>query len=165
MSTRATSASALGAALVLALFGAVACSGSEPDEGEDTQPAAVSPEVSACISGNPPGEPFDLGQIEDGSSTTLEGFSAECRSSGGRGCDEPFISLEAARCIARDSQFQAGLEQWALSLKYEVSYRRVTWGVQNVLVDDGPANYSGESLVIDAVSGRVLGRTSWRAAQ
>lgn len=163
MSTRAVSASAIGALLVLS--GAIACSGSEPGEPDDGQPPAVSAEVSACISNHPPGEPFDLGQVEEGSPATLEAFLAQCRSAGGSGCDERLISLEAARCIALDQQFQAGLDEWVLSLKYEVSYRRVTWGVQNVLVDDGPANYSGQSLIIDAVSGRVLGRTSWRATQ
>lgn len=121
--------------------------------------------MSACIDGHPASEPFDLGEVDGSGPATLEAVAAECRSSGGTGCDERFISLEAARCIAQDARFEAGLEPWSLSLSYESSRRRVTWGVQNVLVDQSPARYSGQSLILDAVTGRELGRTSWSTTQ
>ena len=41
----------------------------------------------------------------------------------------------------------------------------IQWGVENLLVDNGPDGYSGESLTVDAVNGRVLGRTTWSAVQ
>jgi hypothetical protein len=139
---------------LLALLGALACSGEEPGEGAEPQPS-VSPEISTCISSNPP---------EAAPAATEDSPAADCRSAGGSGCDEPFISLEAARCIAQHAQLEPGLTEWTLSLTYLNSYRRVSWEVQNVLVDDGP-DYSGKSLIVDAVDGQVLGRTSWRSTQ
>lgn len=176
MSTRAFFASAFGARfLTLPLFGAFACSGAEPDAGTDTQDRAVSAEVSACIASHPASEPFDVGDVVVGSPApgsgapepsppTVEAFAAECRAEGGTGCDAAFISREAARCIALDEQFPAGLGEWEIALTYHHSYRRVVWGIQNVLVDNA-SDYAGESLTVDAVNGRTLGRTSWRATQ
>lgn len=174
MSTRAVPASALRAPQVLALLGALACSGSGPGAAADTQNHAVSAEVSACTAAHPAGEPFDVGDVvvaspppgsgaPEPTPPTVETFAAECRTDGGTDCDARFISREAARCIALDEQFQAGLDEWDIALAYHHSHRRVVWGIQNVLVDNDTDGYAGESLTVDAVNGRVLGRTSWRA--
>ncbi|MEY4546375.1 MAG: hypothetical protein RL685_2570 [Pseudomonadota bacterium] len=175
MSRCAVSARAFGGSLLLALFGAIACSGSDPDDDTQTQQHAVSAEVSACIEGHPAGVPLDVGDVVVASPMsgataptppTAETFAAECRAdAAGTGCDESFLSLEAARCIAQDAQFRAGLEAWTIALTYNDSYHRVVWGVENLLVDNGPDGYSGESLTVDAVNGRVLGRTTWSAVQ
>jgi hypothetical protein len=174
MSCRAVSTGAFGGSL-LALFGAIACSGSDPDDNTETQQHVVSAEVSACIEGHPAGIPLDVGDVVVASPPlgataptppTAETFAAECRAdAAGTGCDEGFLSREAARCIAEDAQFRAGLEAWTIALTYHNSYHRVVWGVENLLVDNGPDGYSGESLTVDAVDGRVLGRTTWRAVQ
>ena len=175
MSLRSASASALGSWLLVALFGALGCSGAEPVDDTQAQQTAVSAEVSACIDGHPAGEPFDVGDVLVASPAsaapaptppTAETFAAECRAdAAGSGCDERFLSREAARCIAQGAQFRAGLDEWTIALTYHNSYHRVVWGVENLLVDDGPDGYSGESLTVDAVDGRVLGRTTWRAVQ
>ena len=141
------------------------CSGSDPkqDSLENTGPEFVSDETSACIDGHPAGDPFDVGEPEasGSASPTLDTYESQCRSAGGSGCDGAFISKEAARCIAQNEKFEAGLEPWTLGMSYEHSYGRLGWEIQNVLTNEGTA-YSGKSLTLDAVSGRVLGRTDWK---
>ncbi|HEU4577743.1 MAG TPA: hypothetical protein VFS67_05790 [Polyangiaceae bacterium] len=152
----------------LALAGSVVgCgSGSRPGEARGTGPESVSDETTACIDAHPAGEPFDVGQADtsDDPQPTLETFQSQCRAAGGSGCDGAFISREAARCIAQNEKLEAGLEPWAIGMWYEQSYRRVGWEIQNVLVDQG-STYQGTTLTVDAVSGRVLGRSSWSTTQ
>lgn len=100
---------------------------------------------------------------EAGAPATMETFVAECRSMGGTSCDEGLISKEAARCIAEKESFAPGLDAWSIGLSYQVSYHRLAWGVENLLVNRGAGDYSGQSLTLDAVSGRVLGRSNWLA--
>ena len=142
----------------------VACSASdsEQDGPRGAGPEFVSDQTSACISDHPAGEPFDVGQadISDNPSPTLETLQSKCRSAGGSGCDGAFISKEAARCIAQNEKLDTGLEPWSIGMWYEDSYRRLGWEIQNVTEDQG-STYKGTTLTVDAVSGRVLGRSNW----
>jgi hypothetical protein len=153
---------------LLALAFAFACSGSDSkqDAPQDTGPEFVSDETTACITGHPASEPFDVGQADtsDSPSPTLETFQERCRSASGLGCDGAFISREAARCIAQNEKLETGLEPWSIGMWYEDSYRRVGWEIQNVLVNQG-STYKGTTLTLDAVSGRVLGRSNWSTTQ
>jgi hypothetical protein len=134
----------------------VACAGADPKQDEPSTDANfVSSETSACISGHPAAEP----------PAALESVQAECRSAGGMNCEEPPISQEAARCIANNEQFAPGLEAWNIGLAYENSYHHLVWSVDNLLRNVSADDYSGQSLTLDAVSGRVLGRTNWNAAR
>jgi hypothetical protein len=148
---------------------AAACSGPDAKQENvgETGSNFVSAETSACISEHPAAEPFDVGDGTDVSAGSappaLESFRAECRSAGGAGCDESFMSKEAARCIAEKERFAPGLEAWTIRLSYEASYHRLVWAVENLLEDRGADGYSGQSLTLDAVNGRVLGRTAWSA--
>ena len=157
----------LGAALGLA------CSGGEAKQAEalGTSREFVSTETSACIADHPSEQPFDVGEASATSggtgstveSPTVESLAAECREASGTGCDGDLISKEAARCIAQNEHFEAGLDAWSIGLAYLHSYHRLAWGVDNLLVDHGADGYSGQSLTLDALSGRVLGRTGWSA--
>jgi hypothetical protein len=126
----------------------------------------VSDATTACISDHPASEPFDVGQADtsDSPNPTLEMFQSQCRSAGGSGCDAAFISKEAARCIAQNEKLETGLEPWMIGMWYEDSYRRLGWEIQNVTEDQG-STYKGTTLTVDAVSGRVLGRSNWTTTQ
>jgi hypothetical protein len=141
---------------------ACSASDSKQDRPTDTGAEFVSDETTACITSHPAAEPFDVGQadISDNPSPTLETFQSKCRSAGGSGCDASFISKEAARCIAQNEKLATGLEPWSIGMWYEDSYRRLGWEIQNVTEDQGPT-YKGTTLTVDAVSGRVLGRSNW----
>jgi hypothetical protein len=146
-----------------------ACAGADPKPDDASSDVNfVSNETSACISGHPAAEPFDVGDADmsgSGAPPALESFEAECRSAGGMNCDGPPISREAARCIAENEAFAPGLEAWNIGLAYANSYHRVVWSVENLLRNVSADDYSGQSLTLDAVSGRVLGRTNWNANQ
>jgi hypothetical protein len=143
---------------------AFACASPKEDDPLATSANFVSRETSACISGNPAPEPFDVGQVSAGDAPAgLDTVVAACRSTGGTGCEEAFISKEAARCIAESERFAPGLDAWSIGLDYQVSYHRVVWGVENLLVNRGAGDYSGQSITLDAVTGRVLGHTNWSA--
>ena len=92
-------------------------------------------------------------------------FVAQCQSAQGTNCNEAFISKEAARCIAQSASLEPGLEPWTIALGYTASYQRLIWSVENLLVNNGAAGYSGKSLSLDAATGRVLGRTGWMASE
>ena len=127
----------------------------------------------ACIADNPPAEPFDLGDVvvpsrAPGSSgpvaepPTAATIASECVASGGTGCDASrFISREAASCLARADEFEAGLEPWGIALVYHHRQDRVVWNVRNVTSDRGAAGSSGGALTIDATEGLILERLGW----
>jgi hypothetical protein len=160
-----------------AVFLLISCSGSDREQGTDTQGRDfVSEQTSRCISDHPASEPFDVGDVTVASpapmsgqsvpevaAPTVESFAAECQAENGTGCDEAFISKEAARCIAQQDRLEPGLEPWTLAMTYHHSYQRIVWGVENLLEDHGNDGYSGRSVTLDAVSGKVLGRTGWSA--
>ena len=159
---------------VFAVLVAGGCSSPESDDSQDEPVDAPSPEAQQCISEHPASAPFDVGAVTVGSAApmsgavapappTVETFAEECRSDGGTGCDEGFISKEAARCIAESLAFEPGLDTWGIALMYNHSYHRVVWGVENLLEDRGDDGYSGKSLTLDAARGTLLGRTSWQA--
>jgi len=141
-----------------------ACSGpdSKQDEPQSTGPEFVSDETTACISDHPAGEPFDVGDadVSAGAHPTLDTFQGQCLSAGGSGCDGAFISKDAARCIAQNEKLETGLEPWSIGMSYKASYRRLSWDIQNVTEDQG-STYGGTTVTLDAVSGRVLGRSNW----
>src|SRR5262245_21478307 len=157
---------------------ALGCSGNDPNADGDTQDGDfLANQLTDCIADNPPSEPFDVGDLSGGSvapmsggaapapqAPTLQGFVDECLASDGSGCNGSFISLGAARCIATAQSLEPGLEPWTIGLTYHHSYHRIVWGVQNLLVNTASES-SGKSLTLDAVDGRVLGRTGWRASE
>jgi len=169
--------SRLGFRLIPAVFSALVaagCSSPESDDSQDERLDTPSPEAQQCISEHPASEPFDVGDVTVANAApmsgavapappTVETFAEECRSEGGTGCDESFISREAARCIAERLAFEPGLDAWDIAMTYHHSYHRVVWGVENLLEDRGDDGYSGKSLTLDAALGTLLGRTSWDA--
>jgi hypothetical protein len=146
----------------------VGCAASDSKQGSPAgaAPGLVSDATTACIDGHPAGEPFDVGEADPsgGAQPALETFQAQCRSAGGSGCEGAFISKEAARCIAQNEKLETGLEPWSIGMWYEDSYRRLGWEIQNLIEDQGPT-YKGTTLTVDAVSGRVLGRSNWSTTQ
>lgn len=127
----------------------------------------------ACINDNPPGSPFDIGDVVVGSPPpgvpapdppSADTIAADCVMYGGTGCDaHAFISKDAASCIATLEGFEAGLERWQIALTFHNGYKRVVWNVLNKLVDQGAGAYMGQALTIDATDGGVLGRASYIA--
>jgi hypothetical protein len=156
---------ALTLAFACSVVGCAASDSKEKESGGSGQ-ELVSEETRACIDGHPVAEPFDVGQadVSDDPNPTLQTFQRHCRAAGGSECDAAFISKEAARCIAQNEKLETGLEPWVIGMWYEESYRRVGWEIQNVLVDQG-STYEGTTLTVDAVSGRVLGRSKWSTVQ
>lgn len=131
--------------------------------------------TGSCIDGNPPGDPFDVGDVvvpdrAPGSTgpalepPTAATIASECVASGGTGCEASrFISKEAASCLAELNDFEAGLERWSVALVYHHGHNRVVWNVMNVTNDEGAEGYSGGSLTLDATDGAVLGRGAYTA--
>lgn len=127
----------------------------------------------ACINGNPPGDPFDVGDVvvparAPGSTgptpepPTAATIASECAANGGTGCEASrFVSKEAALCLAESNEFEAGLRPWSVALVYHHSHDRVVWNVTNVTNDDGAEGYSGGVLTLDATDGAVLGRSAY----
>jgi hypothetical protein len=129
----------------------------------------------ACIDGNPPGDPFDVGDVvvpdqapgstgpapEPPSAATI---ASDCVASGGTGCDPSrFISKEAASCLAELNGFEAGLEPWSIALVYHHRHDRVVWNVTNVVDDGGAEGYAGGLLTLDATDGAVLAGSGYTA--
>ena len=127
----------------------------------------------ACIDDNPPGSPFDIGDVTVGSPPpgspapeppSADTIAADCVMNGGTGCDaEAFISKDAASCIATLQGFEAGLEPWQIALTFHHGYKRVVWNVTNKLVDQGGGAYMGQVLTIDATDDNVLGKAMYGA--
>jgi hypothetical protein len=93
-----------------------------------------------------------------------------CGNSAGRVCDSSrFMTAEAAICIAQAAGLEPGLQPAGTGLVYDFRFRRVAWGVSNLLYDpahptpqDGGSGTSGgHSFQIDAVSGAVLQESNW----
>jgi hypothetical protein len=129
-----------------------------------------------CIAENAPTEPFDIGDVEGlaepapepggtpmvQSPPTLADIVRECRSSGGRDCDERrFISKDAAICVAQAGGLAAGIRPWEVSLAYYANYRRVCWLITTVS-DSGRDGYGGELLVLEATSGAELEHSGYQ---
>jgi hypothetical protein len=148
------------AGCLLLLSCALGCSGPDPQPDDATQqPDFVSDQVSNCIADNPASEPFDVGDVTP-PGASMQTFVTECEAAEGSRCNEAFISKGAARCIGVSERFEPGLEPWTIGLRYHNSFHRVVWGVENLLENQGGFS-SGKSLTLDAVDGKVLGRTDW----
>jgi hypothetical protein len=129
----------------------------------------------ACIEGNPPGDPFDVGDVAVAEPAPVSGpigpapqppsaatIASECVASGGTGCDASrFISKEAAFCLAELNAFEAGLEPWSVALVYHHRHNRVVWNVRNVTDERGAEGHSGGVLTLDATNGAVLERSAY----
>lgn len=127
----------------------------------------------SCIDGNPPGDPFDVGEVvvpdrAPGSTgpapepPNAAAIASECVAGGGTGCDASrFISKAAASCLAELNEFEAGLEPWSIALLYHQGHDRVVWNVMNVVTNGGAEGYSGGVLVLDATDGAVLARNAY----
>ena len=133
--------------------------------------------VEACIAENPPTEPFDVGSTEGQAqpspvpggtpilspAPTAADIARDCRDDRGSGCNAAaFISKPAAICIARERGLELGQRPWDVSLGYYEDYRRVCWSFLNV-IETSSDGYWGDSMVLDAVTGAELGRSSYRA--
>lgn len=160
--------------VALALLGCAAEAGGNGTVAEDGT-VAEGAGTGACIDGNPPGDPFDVGDVvvpdrAPGSTgpalepPTAAAIASECVASGGTGCEASrFISKEAASCLAELNEFEPGLEPWSVALVYHHGHDRVVWNVVNVTNDESAEGYSGGSLTLDATDGAVLGRSTYTA--
>jgi len=87
-----------------------------------------------------------------------------CLTDGGTGCDAAgFISSDAAVCIATVAGLAPGLTGRSVGSVYNYGYKRVVWGVQNTLRDDGVDGQSGASMAIDATTGILIEQLGWSA--
>jgi hypothetical protein len=149
----------------------------------DAAPVPCSPEAGPCTgeaascgSQFSPEKGFsyrsDPNTFED-PSTALERARAACEAERvGDACDpRKFLTREAAICIARADGLKEGVAPWFAAIRFHGSYRRVVWNVRNTLLIEGPSvsadggpggSMQGVSLTIDAITGSVLGRQTWR---
>jgi hypothetical protein len=142
-------------------------------DGRDTMDATDG--ARQCMADNPPTDPFDVGDVAIASlapgstgpepqAPSVFTIASDCVASGGTGCDAArFISREAASCLAELSGFEAGIQPWSIALVYHHSHGRVVWNVMNVVNDDGAEGYSGGTLTLDAMDGRILSRSGYTA--
>lgn len=87
-------------------------------------------------------------------------------------CDsKQYLSEEAVLCITRLTDFPRGIgiRPWNPKLhvwqaEEEGAPRRVAWVVYATLVYSSEKGHSGVALEVDAVSGEVLGSTTWAPA-
>jgi hypothetical protein len=131
--------------------------------------------IGSCLGQSPP-DRVDAGGVDGGvtagpepvgdsggqqAPSTFADVARECSTGGGRDCDESrFISAAAAMCIARVGGLAPGLQPWSVWLMYAANYRRVVWMVMTVR-EASASGYRGELLVLDAVSGDELERTTY----
>lgn len=74
-----------------------------------------------------------------------------------RECDRKrFLSPQAATCLAAENSFPPGIEPWRLALSFDSRLQKVVWNVLNVVSREDAANWNGQSLVLDAMTGNVL---------
>lgn len=118
--------------------------------------------IGTCLEENPRPAAVDAGDTGgDGAPPTLADVARDCSEQGGVNCDErSFISLEAATCIARVSGLAAGVRPWSATLGYVARYGRVVWTLTTVR-EASASSSRGELLVLDAVSGDELERTTY----
>lgn len=135
-------------------------------------------EAAGCVADNPASIPFDVGDVsvgarppsEPGGETivaptpTAADIAAQCRQSGGTGCDESaFISRDAAICLGRASGIAEGERPWKVSLNYFDNHQRVGWLIMTVTGTTRDGGYGGDSVVLDATTGAELSRNTYSA--
>lgn len=74
---------------------------------------------------------------------------------------ENWISLEAARCVARAAGLAEGLSPWDLQLWLRDGQANPIWTVTNLTSDDGASGRGGAQLLIDAVTAEVVEQLGW----
>ncbi len=80
----------------------------------------------------------------------------------GTDCDPSRVMThDAALCVARASGLPEGIAPLKAGLHFDTRYRRIVWSVENTMHDEGNGAKGGDSWVIDAITGAVLGRFLW----
>ena len=98
-----------------------------------------------------------------GHGIAAEDAEAECDLEGGGNCPAAdYITRDAAFCIASLWELSEGVEDWAAGLTYHQQHEVVVWNVTSTEVSkDG--YLAGESLILHATTGGLLGRSGWEA--
>jgi hypothetical protein len=139
--------------------------------------SSADPPSATCQASYPPGAgpvaPADIVAQTSGDCSADTGEcqgTPPCGSLAGRVCDSSkFMTADAAICIARAAGLEPGLEPGSAGLVYNVKFRRVAWGVRNLLFDPahpaapdgGSGERGGQFFLIDAVDGAVLQAGQW----
>ena len=98
-----------------------------------------------------------------GHGVSAEDAEAACDLEGGDNCSAAdYITRDAAFCLASLWDLSEGVEDWAAGLTYHQQYELVVWNVTSTEVSkDG--YLAGESLILHATTGGLLGRSGWEA--
>ncbi len=122
--------------------------------------AALDP-IPQCIEDHAPeaGYGFDS---DPGYGVPAEDAEASCLAAGGS-CDaDLFITRDAAMCIGGLENLPEGVDDWMAGLSWHEGYAAVVWSVLSPTTQE-EGYTAGEAVVIDAMSGEVLGRISWES--
>lgn len=138
--------------------------------------SSANPAASTCQSLHPRGaDPLAPADVLAQTVSECSADTGQCQAtspceSAGRVCDSSlFMTDDAAICIARGAGLEVGLQPITAGLVYDFRYRRVAWGVSNLLydpahpalADGGSGDSGGQYFQIDAVSGAVLHQGHW----
>jgi hypothetical protein len=76
------------------------------------------------------------------------------------------ITEQAAVCLAKREKLKPGIGEPKAALVYSVQYQRLLWRVDNTLYATSQlVPLGGESVVLDAVDGRVVAKTPWSRSE
>lgn len=72
------------------------------------------------------------------------------------------IDRDGATKIAKEAGLAEGVGAWEIQFLWNTGHGgRYVWSVRNRLHDEGPCSRSGESILIDAITGQVVERGAW----
>jgi hypothetical protein len=75
------------------------------------------------------------------------------------------INEEQARQIAKDNDFKEGIKDWKVEFKWDPKYDQYVWSILSTL-EESQGSFgtrgSGEIILIDPNSGRVISTDTWR---
>jgi hypothetical protein len=141
--------------------------------------SSAGPASSTCQALHPRGaDPVAAADLVAQTSAECSGDTGQCQAtppcgnSAGKICDPSgFMTADAAICIAQAAGLEPGLQPAGAGLVYDFKFRRVAWGVSNLLydpahpapADGGGGDKGGHYFQIDAVSGAVLQESHWAA--
>ena len=140
--------------LLLLTVEAVACGSADDGDGEKIRGSSV------CKVERLGGNTTEF-QVEDAVRSCIQGAPAPPKEqpivNANRECDRlKFLSPEAVRCLAEENLFTPGIEPWKVVLSFDSRLQKVVWNVLNVVSREDAANWDGQNLAIDAISGNVL---------
>lgn len=75
------------------------------------------------------------------------------------------INEEQAKQIAKENEFKEGIKDWKVEFKWEPKYNQYVWSILSTLEgSQGSFGFrgSGEILLIDPDSGKIISRDTWR---